>query len=321
MADSSNPIRWMRIQARPGSLAEARHYYRKPAQPEGWKEPGAIAGGIPADASADLVFHGGKIVPQMEFQNVFVGGQASWLASDIDHINTAIGLAMQDRRLNNVVKQYFKPGDNLTCDPRPLLVLEEPKPRELDEPDVQQLVVRLLQQGKLSDNDLDTVIFNLLLPPGTVLKLGPDDSLNGLGGYHGSVHFQHNGRARRAYYSANVFSQTLPDRQVNGIPAFDASWKDVVGTLYHELNEFRTDADVRDTIETNKEDFLGWMGAQGEIGDQPIAAAGQQRDLTRVFQEVLSSTGGRRLPVQFLYSNKVHGAEGPIEEPDPPAQR
>jgi hypothetical protein len=63
------------------------------------------------------------------------------------------------------------------------------------------------------------------------------------------------------------------------------------------------------------------MGAQGEIGDQPIAAAGQQRDLTRVFQEVLSSTGGRRMPVQFLYSNAVHGAEGPIEEPDPPAQR
>ena len=22
-------------------------------------------------------------------------------------------------------------------------------------------------------------------------------------------------------------------------PAFDASWKDVVGTLYHEINEFR----------------------------------------------------------------------------------
>jgi len=62
MADSSNPIRWMRIQARPGSLAEARHYH-KLAQPEGgWTEPGAIAGGIPADASADLVFHGGEIV-------------------------------------------------------------------------------------------------------------------------------------------------------------------------------------------------------------------------------------------------------------------
>jgi hypothetical protein len=154
-----------------------------------------------------------------------------------------------------------------------------------------------------------------------VLRLGPDDSLNGLGGYHGSVHFRHQGRPRTAYYSANVYSQRLPDGRVNGIPAFDASWKDVVGTLYHELNEFRTDADVRDAIETGNQDVLGWMSDQGEIGDQPIAAAGLQRQLSLVFQEVLSSSGGRSLPVQFLYSNAVHGAEGPIEEPDPPAQR
>jgi predicted SnoaL-like aldol condensation-catalyzing enzyme len=63
----------------------------------GWAQPDAIAGGIPPDASADLVFHGGKTVPQMEFQNIFLGGQASWLASDIDSIDTAITLAMQDR--------------------------------------------------------------------------------------------------------------------------------------------------------------------------------------------------------------------------------
>jgi hypothetical protein len=62
------------------------------------------------------------------------------------------------------------------------------------------------------------------------------------------------------------------------------------------------------------------MGAQGEIGDQPIAAAGQLGHLQRVFQEV-GSTGSKRVPVQFLYSNAVHGAEGPIDEPDPPAQR
>jgi hypothetical protein len=109
---------------------------------------------------------------------------------------------------------------------------------------------------------------------------------------------------------------------VNGIPAFDASWKDVVGTLYHEINEFRTDADVRDAIATGNDDgVLGWMGAQGEIGDQPIAMAGQLGHLQRVFQEVLSSTGNRRVPVQFLYSNAVHGAGEPIDEPDPLARR
>jgi hypothetical protein len=313
---SSNATRLMRIQARPGSPVERRHYI----YPErGWAqlEPDAIAPGIPPDASADLVFHGGKTVPQMVFQNVFLGGRASWLASDIDSINTAITLAMQDRKLNNVVQQYFDRGVNLTCDPRSLLVLEEAKPVQLDEPDVQQLVARLVQQKKVSVSDLDTTIFNLVLPPGTVLKLDQDNSLGGLVGYHGSVHFQHNGRSQTAYYSANVFSQTLPDGRVNGVPAFDASWKDVVGTLYHLLNEFRTDADVRDAIEQNNDDFLGWMGAQGEIGDQPISAAGAAGNLSLVFQEILLSMGGGRVPVQFLYSNAVHGAEGPLEG-DPP---
>jgi len=320
MVQSSNATRLMRIQARPGSPVERRHYI----YPErGWAqlEPDAIARGIPPDSSADLVFHGGKTVPQMEFQNVFLGGQASWLASDIDSINTAITLAMQDRRLNNVVQQFFNRGVNLSCDPRPLLVLEEAKPVQLDEPDVQQLVARLVQQGKVSDSDLGATIFNLVLPPGTILKLDQDNSLGGLGGYHGSVDFEHNGRSQTAYYSANVFSQTLPTGRANGIPAFDSSWKDVVGTLYHEMNEFRTDADVGEAIRKNDDSLLGWMGAQGEIGDQPINAAGAAGNLSMVFQEILSSTGGGRVPVQFLYSNAAHGAEGPIDQPDPPAKK
>ena len=35
---------------------------------------------------------------------------------------------------------------------------------------------------------------------------------------------------------------------MNGIPVFDRPWKNVVATLYHELNEARTDADVEDAI-------------------------------------------------------------------------
>jgi hypothetical protein len=303
----------MRIQARPGSPAERRYYHNSALPKGGWPKPEVIAPGISPKPLDDLIFHGGKIVPQMEFQNVFLGGQHSWKASDIDSINSAITLAMQDRRLNNVIKQYFVDIASLSCDPRPSVVLEEPNPGELDEPDVQQTVVRLLKERKVSDSDLDTVIFNLLLPPGCVLRLGESDSMNGLGGYHGSVHFENNGRRLRAYYSANVFSQRLPDGGQNGIPAFDASWKDVVGTLYHELNEFRTDADVRDAIENNDNRFLGWMSAQGqEIGDQPIAVA---EALSLVFKEVLASTGGKHLPVQLLYSNAVHGAEGPIDQP------
>jgi len=201
----------MRIQARPGSLAERRYYHNSALPKGGWPKPEVIAPGISPKPLDDLIFHGGKIVPQMEFQNVFLGGQASWQASDIDSINSAITLAMQDRRLNNVIKQYFVDIASLACDPRTSVVLEEPNPGELDEPDVQQTVVRLLKERKLSDSGLDTVIFNLLLPPGCVLRLGDSDSMNGLGGYHGSVHFDQGGKSLRAYYSANVFSQRLPD--------------------------------------------------------------------------------------------------------------
>ena len=49
MVQSSNATRLMRIQARPGSLVEARHY-RYPQR--GWVQPDAIARGIPPDASA-----------------------------------------------------------------------------------------------------------------------------------------------------------------------------------------------------------------------------------------------------------------------------
>jgi len=83
-----------------------------------------------------------------------------------------------------------------------------------------------------------------------------------------------------------------------------------VATLYHELNEFRTDADVKDAIETRDNDFLGWMSRGGrECGDEPIAVAAQ---LDLVFQEVLVANAGK-VPVQFMYSNTVHGPEGPID--------
>src|ERR1700751_1733952 len=109
MIQSSNATRLMRIQARPGSPVERRHY-RYPEHRWAQLDPDAIAPGIPPDASADLVFHGGKTVPQMEFQNVFLGGKASWLASDIDSINTPITLAMHDRGANNVIEQFFYAG-------------------------------------------------------------------------------------------------------------------------------------------------------------------------------------------------------------------
>jgi hypothetical protein len=53
MVQSSNATRLMRIQARPGSPVERRHY-RYPENRWAQLDPDAIAPGIPPDASADL---------------------------------------------------------------------------------------------------------------------------------------------------------------------------------------------------------------------------------------------------------------------------
>ena len=78
------------------------------------------------------------------------------------------------------------------------------------------------------------------------------------------------------YYAVGVYSETLPDGTVNGIPVFDQSWKNVVATFYHELNEARTDPDVEDAIRAGNDpkavDFLGWTSKQGEeCGDFPVS--------------------------------------------------
>jgi hypothetical protein len=110
-----------------------------------------------------------------------------------------------------------------------------------------------------------------------------------------------------------VYSEFLAHGKTNGIPVFNQAWKNVVGTLYHELNEFRTDADVGDAIELRDNDFLGWTSRRGrEVGDEPIAVA---PSLALVFQEVVAAGGKHKVPVQFMYSNAVHGPEGPVELP------
>ena len=310
----------MRIQARQGSAAE-HHYYEKSALPQPWpkangpKQPKTIAPGINPDVKEDLIYHGGKVLPQMEFQNIYLGSTASWLPQDVASIDAAIKLAMQDRRLNNVMLQYF-PGVAMTCDMRESFVLNAPKPARLDEPDVQAVIASLYDSALIKKSDLGSTLFNLILPPGTVLKLGRSSSTNGLGGYHGSLHIEHierGGKPITLYYSANVYSEVQASGKENGIAVFNKSWKNVVGTLYHEINEFRTDPDVNDAIVHNSNDFLGWNSRTGrEVGDQPIFAA---THLNQVFKEVKASTGSKRIPVQFMYSNAVHGAEGPIAKP------
>jgi len=222
-----------------------------------------------------------------------------------------------------------------SCTFVPSAILPGQRPQLVSQGDVENFMRTLHGNGMLKGFRLDSTIFNLMLPSGTVLNTNKTptgnlaidseaanaenqaSSLRGLGGYHGSIHIpQQGGPQITIYYSVGVFSEIRADGTENGIAVFDQPWKNMVATFYHELNEFRTDPDVQDAIlagdDPDGERFLGWMSTQGEeIGDFPIAAADP---LTEVFKEV-NVGAGVRVPVQFQFSNAVHGPEGPIKNP------
>jgi hypothetical protein len=321
-------IHAMRIVTAPGSRAESR------ARARAKLLPAALAPGFPATPAHDLIFHGGRTITSLSFLNLFVGGQSSWAKSDVDKINGALSAAMSDQNLNNVMQQYFhsqistkQVGSQFLAGARPTIVSQG---------DVEDLVTRLFAAGKLNGADFGSTVFNFLLPSGSILNDNPGvtsgnlaahfeadaakpnpaipspdegDSTNGLGGYHGSVHVQ----GQLISYAIGVFSEVRPDGTRNGIPAFDVPWKNVVATFYHELNEARTDPDVEEANRAGSIKLLGWTSRKGEeCGDFPVFEA---RPLNKVFQEVRLTGGNGTVPVQFQYSNAVHGPEGPIPQP------
>lgn len=324
----------LNVQLAPGSVAEDIYHRRKglPGAPGPAKD---IAPGIPPTPAHDLVFYGGKTMRDLRYVNFFVGGDV-WTKADMGSIDHALAAAMSDANLNDVMAQYF-PGGPITTTFDGSTVLPGPAPALVSQGDAEVMVGRLHADGKLAGRDLSTTVVNLLLPQGTVLsddakptaapmaavQTAPRnpvpieeeaDSLHGLGGFHGSIHPPAgSGTTATVYYAIGVYSEQRADGTMNGIAVFDKPWKNVVGTFYHELNEVRTDADVGDAIragnDPNATKFLGWLSDQGEeCGDFPVFEA---HPLSQVFQEVPLTDGSGTVPVQFQYSNRVHGPEGP----------
>jgi hypothetical protein len=314
-------------------------------------KPAALAPGLPATPEHDLVFQGGKTIQDLVFTNFYVGGSDAWQASDIQSIDHALAAAMLDTDLNNVMCQYY-PSGKITTTFRGSQVLAGPPPQTVSQGDVESLARTLFQNGTLGGFDLPSTVFNFMLPSGTILNTNPaptnttitarvessrpvkkaekpapsavpaaeeEDSTQGLGGYHGSVHVVTGTDSVTVYYAVGVYSETLSDGTINGIPVFDQPWKNVVATFYHELNEARTDADVEDAIRAGNDpsaaQFLGWVSSQGEeCGDFPVFEA---NPLTKVFQEVELTDQSGTVPVQFQYSDADHGPGEPRDKPAP----
>jgi len=333
----------MRVTLAHGSKAE-KGFRRRATIPE----PEVLAPGLHPTPAHNLLFHGGNLLPDLEFFDFFVGGAAAWQQADIQSIDQGLEKAMTDQHLNNVMSQYFR-GGRITTVFKGSDILAGPKPAVVSQGDVEALVSRLFRGGALNGFDLSKTVFNFMLPSGTLLNTDEaptagalsshvesaaqartppnpaipheeEDSTQGLGGYHGSVHVGSGAGQKTIYYAIGVFSEVLPDGTTNGIVAFSQPFKNVIATFYHELNEARTDPDVEDAIRAgnspNAVKFLGWTSKQGEeCGDFPVFEA---NPLSQVFKDVTLTTGPGTVPVQFQYSNAVKGPEGPRATPDPP---
>lgn len=290
-----------------------------------------LVSGFPPIPKNDLVFKGGKTLPNLNFYNFYVGNSGLWDAGDKNSIDSALAAALSDKNLNNVMIQYFPGHDNITSTLRGSQSLSGNFPERFYKDDVEKLVNDLFSQGKLDGQDFKDTVFNFMLPRGTMLNAGTrqnpsDDSSAGLGGYHSSIHTQGNTPVT-IYYAVCVFSDILDGGQ-NGIVVFDKPWKNMVATFYHELNEARTDADVGDATDQD-ESPIGWYcdstdannippgpngnKVGGEIGDIPIDEAQifAGNDLSTIFKEVLLTDGTGKVPIQFMYSNVVHGPGEP----------
>lgn len=281
--------------------------------------------GISASPQEDLRYRGGHTIKDLKYINIFVGGSQAWDPNDWKSIDNSLAAAMSDRRLNNVIMQYFG-NQPVSSQFIGSFFLNGWKPATVQKTEINAQIASLYRQRAFDGQDLPNTVFNFLLPRGVILgdpsggaqqvvsnKAIPladaVDSTGGLGGYHGSVHVD----GKTIYYSIGVYSERTANGGTNGIPVFkDANWKNVVATFYHELQEARTDADVDDANTVGMQ-VLGWTSDSGnEIGDYPIAEATQ---LIQVFQEVQLADGSGTVPIQLCYSNAVHGPEGPIEYP------
>src|SRR5579863_4506031 len=122
-----------------GSLAESITRKWTAAPMGAIAEPGALAGGIPATPDHNLVFRGGKTIPHLNFANFYVGGQAVWDAADVANIDKALKAIMSDRRLNNVIVQYF-PAGNISSNFLGSTFLPGPPPPVVSRGDIDALV-------------------------------------------------------------------------------------------------------------------------------------------------------------------------------------
>ena len=293
----------LRIAARPSSGVFERHRAALLERDEQPPTADAIATPFVPNSAFDLTYHGGKTIPQMKAQLIFVNTPTSvWSAGDRDNVQSHLSSAFGDVNLESVIAQYFDvPISGTVLPPKTFAGSLS----TYGDNDVTQFIKDRFNDGTIA-GDFANTCYCLMLAPGVRLNGSNGDSFNGLGGYHGSVDVSAKGGTVRVYFAVGVYSQFIPtpggppgSTTENGIVVLPNPWQNVCATFYHELNEFRTDPDVANGT-------LGWYADKyGEIGDIPEIEAGS--NFASIVLDVNLANGSGTVPVQLMYSNKDHG--------------
>jgi hypothetical protein len=217
-----------------------------------------VIGGPTAPAGSSpftLVNEGGAVLDKPVINNIYLG----------DYWNTAEGKTMaahndaftkdiEQSPYMDVLKQYGVGKGSFAGS----TVVPGPSPKRLAEPDIQNIVKKAIASGSQSSDP--QAIHTVILPPGTLLVLGKDNSHKGLGGYHGSYQGPD---GKPVYYAAICYSKGKNGIDFTGNPADNTS---IIES--HEWSEAATDPDVLSPIKGRKS---AWDNpTYGEIGDEAI---------------------------------------------------
>jgi hypothetical protein len=240
----------------------------------------------------NLTYHGGYLLQDPTIYNIYIG----------DFFKTANG--RQEIQYNDGFAQEFDTGSSSI-----FRVLNQYEvgtstfggstviggnPTTVSEADVQNYIKEALASGAVPTNPQG--IYNVVLPPGTVLEHGRETSKLGLGGFHGS--FANDGTP--VYFSVIAYSQGRNGIDFTGDPA-----ENITITESHEWAETMTDPDVQSQIPGHN--TLGWYAdpntsaVGGEIGDLamdeiPLHSV-YQRDSAGYMEQLLWSNRDQRYEI------------------------
>lgn len=285
-----------------------------------------------AQSIPNLEKYGDALISHLTYQVFFVGRvwKTDYLTQCARQLDAALQTSVTDPGCNQVFDQYFpKKGDVSATRRAGYEVVDVDWKDYVFRDDLEGWAYDLYRTGRLPTGDLSSFVLSFVLPPGTVLSIAPtaaesigqNNSMEGLGAYHGRFDFPGHSGTPPIYFCVAVWSDGTNGAAVPAVgekPAW-APWENACAALYHELGESRLCPNIDDAPPTQTNPplpKLGWLvwyqPQQGiyvppptgsfwqEIGDLSIFWSGMRPQ--KVFCKRHNGDGSV-VPIQALWSN------------------